>query len=81
MKVIVEFEDGDLDSLHDIVYSLTGESKINEHLKLVWNKLPDNLKKEAIHWGMDDSVVRDNIYTHLKGVYSVDTHNEDEHER
>lgn len=84
MKITVEFEDGDLDSLHDSVYDITGDSKTNESLKLIWNRLPEDLKREAIHWGLDDSVVRDNIYKYLEGEMTtsgIDTHNEDEHER
>ncbi len=78
MKVNVTFEEGDLDSLHDIVYGLTGKPQTHKELELVWKKLPEHIKEDAIRWGIDDSVVRDNIYVHLKTELTIDTHSEDE---
>lgn len=66
MKVTVEFEEGDLDPLHDIVYDLTNVKLNHEQLEIFWNQLPEHIKNEAIHWGLNDSVVRDNIYEQLE---------------
>jgi hypothetical protein len=69
MKVTVEFEDGDFDPIHDIIFDLTGKKLTHEELSNVWKDLPENLKEDSIHWGINDSVVRDNIYTHLENNY------------
>ena len=69
MKVNVEFEDGDLDPLSDIILSITGEKFSNDKLMIIYKELPDYIKEDVIHWGMDDSVVRDNIYVFLKKRY------------
>ena len=67
MKKTNELEKSDLDSLLDTVFSATGKKITHEEAKKVWEELPEDIKDEAIHWGIDDSVVRDNIYVHLKG--------------
>jgi hypothetical protein len=69
MKVTIELEKEDYNVLHDIVYGLTSETLTNDELKLIWDNLPEYLKLEAVHWGVDDTVVRDNIYEHLKKSY------------
>ena len=69
MIVTVIFEKGDLDPLHDIVFDLTDKQLNNSELQVIWDDLPGNLKDEAIHWGLNDSVVRDNIYVHLREFY------------
>jgi hypothetical protein len=66
MKVTVEFEEGDLAPLHDIVYELTEIELTDQQLEIIWGKLPEHLRMEAIHWGLNDTVVKDNIYEHLE---------------
>jgi hypothetical protein len=66
MKIKVEFEKGDLNSLHDTIIDLSGKSLSHEELVIIWNKLPKHLKDDSIRWGVDDSVVRDNIYVYLR---------------
>ena len=66
MKITVEWEEGDFDSLHDTVFDLTDISLSHEQLLKIFNMLPQRLKDDAIHWGVDDSVVRDNIYEYLE---------------
>ena len=66
MKITVEWEEGDFDSLHDTVFDLTDISLSHEQLLKIFNMLPQHLKDDAIRWGVDDSVVRDNIYEHLE---------------
>lgn len=84
MKITVEFEDGDFDSLHDIVFELSEKSLSHKELEALWNTFPQSLKDDGLHWGLTDSVVRDNMYVHLENSgewNTIDTHNEDEHER
>lgn len=66
MKKIITLEQSDLDALHDVVLSSIGKKLSNEELLKVWNELPEDIQDDAVHWGIDDSVVRDNIYAHLK---------------
>lgn len=66
MKVKVEFEDGDFDTLHDIVFDITGKQLNNTELELVWSELPEDIKNDSIHFGLNDSVVRDSMYEYLQ---------------
>jgi hypothetical protein len=66
MKKLVTLEQDDIDCLHDVIKeALNFEDLSNERVLEYWNKLPDDLKDEAIHWGLDDTVVGDNIYEWL----------------
>lgn len=71
MKLIIELEDEDLAPLHDIVLELTDRSLNNEQLTAIWNLLPEDLIKEAVHWGTSDTVVREHIYTYLKEQWDL----------
>lgn len=64
-----ELEQADFNVLHDVVLGVTGKKLSNDALKLTWLALPENLKEDAIHWGLNDTVVRDNIYEHLMKIY------------
>ena len=66
MKVTVEFEEGDFDSLHDIVYSLTEVKLSHDELEKVFRALPEDFQADAIHWGISDTAVRENIYEYLQ---------------
>jgi hypothetical protein len=65
MKKTVTLEQEDLDSLHDTVLEALELDLDNEQILDYWNKLPEHLRDEAEYWGIDDSVVRDNIYEYL----------------
>ena len=67
MKITVEWEEGDFDALHDIIFDLTSMKLTHKQLLTIFNQLPKNLQDDAIHWGVSDSVVRDNIYSQLEG--------------
>jgi hypothetical protein len=62
MKKSVILDQDDLDSLHDTILEALELDLDNKQVLEYWNKLPDDLKDDAIHWGIDDSVVSDNIY-------------------
>ena len=65
-KYISKFEKHDWDHLHDVVLEATwNTTKLNlnqEQLEKLYLELPEDLKKDAEHWGLSDTVVRDNIY-------------------
>ncbi|WP_158728309.1 MULTISPECIES: hypothetical protein [unclassified Flavobacterium] len=59
----VEFDQSDLDTLHDVIFNaLRKEDLTNEQILEYWNKLPDDIKMEAIKWGVGDTPTRDNMY-------------------
>ena len=65
MKKTVILEQEDLDCLHDVVLEALELDFDNQQLIELYNKLPQDLKDEAEHWGLYDTVVRDNIYEYL----------------
>lgn len=63
MKVYIELEASDLASLHDtLAEALDLEDLTEAEILRVWDHVPDHLRGAVAHWGVDDSVVRDNIY-------------------
>jgi hypothetical protein len=66
MKVTIELEDEDLPYLKDVVFNATGYSYNKQEILHIWDSLPEDLQLEAAHWGLSDTVVRDNIYEHLE---------------
>lgn len=63
----VEFEQEDLDSLHDVILeALNIEDLDNEKIIEYWNMFPENIKLDAIKWGMRDTPTRDNMYDWLQ---------------
>lgn len=64
-----QFPKDEWDSFHDTIFDLTGKESIDKKaLVTFWESLPENLKKDSIRWGLNDSVVRDNIYEYLQKV-------------
>ena len=59
-------EDGEWGYLHDVVYEVLDKQMTNKELETLFRSLPSNLKEDAFHWGLSDSVVRDNIYEYLE---------------
>lgn len=55
-----ELEDYDKDSIHEILFQM-GIVSLEDYDKIesFYEKLPEHIKKEGIHWGFSDSVVRD----------------------
>lgn len=66
MGDITEFDQNDWNHLHDVVLDATFNTKklnLNQlELETLFEKLPDHIKSDAYHWGLNDTVVRDNIY-------------------
>ena len=68
MKKTVTLEQEDIDCLHDVIleaFDYSGDLT-NDVVLTYWNMLPEHIKDEAEHWGLDDTVVRDNIYVWLQ---------------
>jgi hypothetical protein len=54
--------DEELASFHDSVCDLTNHEYSYDDLRKAWILIDDNIKREAIHWGFNDTVVRDSVY-------------------
>jgi hypothetical protein len=54
------------DHLHDVVLDATWtttKTSLNQNeLEELFDSLPEHIKAEARHWGLNDTVVRDHIY-------------------
>ena len=66
MKVTVELEKEDFDVLHDVILGATGYGFNEVELQSIWDKLPEDLVGLALHWGIDDSVFRDDLYEYIQ---------------
>ena len=56
------FSDGEWDRMHDVVLDAGNKSLSKEELIVLYSKLPEHIQADAVHWGLNDTVVRDNIY-------------------
>lgn len=66
MKVTVELEREDFDSIHDVILSVKGYKPTDEEIQKIWDKLPQYLQGKAIEWGCSDTVFRDDLYEWLE---------------
>ena len=61
-----KFTQDEWDHLHDVILDATWETtktKMSQsELETLFEELPEHMKDDAYHWGLNDSVVRDNIY-------------------
>ena len=61
-----DFSQGEWDHLHDVIldvtYSTSKLSLTQKELEGLFDELPQNIKDDSYRWGLNDSVVRDNIY-------------------
>lgn len=62
---IKEFDKQDWAHLHDVVLEALEVEMTNQKLEELFRTLPQDIKDDAYHWGLSDSVVRDNIYTYI----------------
>ena len=66
MRDIKEFDKNDWNHLNDVILEATwNTTKLNlsqPKMEELFEQLPDNIKSDAYHWGLNDTVVRDNIY-------------------
>ena len=61
-----EFTKHEWAHLHDVILEATWETKKTKmsqsELETLFDELPQHIKDDAYHWGLNDTVVRDNIY-------------------
>lgn len=55
-----------LPSLHDAVLEATGRSLSHDELRTLLTKLPHEIVEQIEKWGLADTEVREQIYTHLQ---------------
>jgi hypothetical protein len=55
----------EINHLHDIVYDLIKLDLDHNNLARYLRHLPENIRKDIEHWGLNDTVVRDTIYNYL----------------
>lgn len=58
----IELEVSDLRTLHDVFLSAIGKSFDEDAIVKIFNNLPEDIKLDAIKWGISDTVVRDSIF-------------------
>ncbi len=66
---LITVEDFDFNSwghMHDCIETVSGVDSQLEQLVSVFNSLPDNLKNEALEWGMNDTLWRDKFINWYK---------------
>ena len=65
-----QFEKNEWNHLHDVVLSTTWDTsklKLSQsELEDLFEELPEHIKEDAYHWGLNDTVVRDSIYVWIK---------------
>lgn len=62
MQVVITLDLNDVDALRDVLYNAKDIEATTEDALLLWEELPEDIKLEAVRWGVSDTVVRDNIY-------------------
>lgn len=71
MKITVELEKDDCDALRSTIFdALELENLTDSDVLEYWNKIPKDIKSEAIHWGLYDTPTSESIYTWLIETYS-----------
>lgn len=62
----IKFSDSEWDHMHDVVFDADNKNLSQKELVLLYSKLPEHIQKDAVRWGLNDSVVRDDIYVWIK---------------
>jgi len=64
----------DLKDIHDAMYEGLGCKKLltDDEIRGYWNELPVWIRLEAISYGCNDTVVRDNVFEWLEKKYRGD---------
>lgn len=63
----IEFDQDDLNSLHDTIFNaLDLDILSNEQIIQYWNKFPDDIKLDAIKYGVRDTPTCDKMYVWLR---------------
>ena len=63
----VEFDQNDLNTLHDVIFNALNEWDLtNEQIMEYWNMFPEDIKLDALKWGVGDTPTRDKMHEWLK---------------
>lgn len=66
----IELERDDLNTLHDVIIEaldlLWDKGISDEEIIQYWNKLPNDIKLDALKWGVSDTPTKDAIYVWLQ---------------
>jgi hypothetical protein len=63
----IEFDQEDLNNLHDVIFNALGKEDLtNEEIIGYWNLFPEDIKLDALKWGVSDTPTRDNMYVWLQ---------------
>ena len=60
------FDQNDWNHLHDVVLDATGDSLGRDSLYEFFENLTEELQKEAVEYGMNDTCWRDSLYRHIE---------------
>lgn len=66
MEVTVKLDKEDLAAMHDVIFDVTGGKPSESQIKAYWDKIPDDVKNNAVLFGCNDTVFRDGFYTWLE---------------
>ena len=59
----VELDRNDLNTLHDVIFNALGKNDLTDkQIREHWSKLPEDIKLDALKWGIDDTPTKDNMY-------------------
>ena len=67
MILEITLEREDYDAMHDVILDVSGKKPTDEEIQKHWEDLPDHIRADAITWGTDDTVFRDNSCEYLMG--------------
>jgi hypothetical protein len=57
-----ELKESDKSGIHEVLFQMDIIGlEDNDKVEGYYNKLPENIKKDGIHWGFSDSVVQDSM--------------------
>lgn len=57
----------DLNTLHDVIFNALGKEDLtNEQIIEYCNLFPEDIKFDALKWGVNDTPTRDNMYVWLQ---------------
>lgn len=63
----VKFDQDELDTLHDVIFNALDEANLsNEQIMVYWNMFPDDIKLDALKWGVSDTPTREKMFLWLQ---------------
>lgn len=63
----INWDQEDLDTIHDVIFNALGKEDLtNEEIIEYWNRFPEDIKLDALKWGIGDTPTNDKMYVWLK---------------